>query len=108
MTATTCETVPLVALTVTLKEPAKFAGTLTVSAEAPEGGSARLVGLSAAVGPVVKTVAVRETEPLNPANGVTVIVDVPDEPEAMLRYIGLAATAKSATPVILPMKVDQQ
>lgn len=56
-----------------------------------------LVGLRLAVNPLPVTVEVSETLPENPLMGVTVIVEVPDDPLLMFKDVGEAEIEKSCT-----------
>ena len=47
------------------------------------------------VKPVGDTVAASATVPVKPLTGATVIVDVPEPPDAKLMLVGLAVTVKS-------------
>ena len=56
-----------------------------------------LVGLNVHVKPAGDTADVNVTVPVNPLTGATVIVDVPEPPEANVKLVGLAAMVKSLT-----------
>jgi len=81
---------------------------VTVNVDDPEGGMVRLVRLRVALGLLEDDLAVKVIAPLKPARGVTVIVEVPEEPGAVYRYAGLADMENPATPVTLAMNVAQQ
>jgi hypothetical protein len=57
-----------------------------------------LVGLNVQLRPVDgETTAIRETVPVNPLTGATVIVEVAVPPTSMLAVVGLAVTVKLVT-----------
>ncbi len=93
VTETVCDLVPLVAVTVTVYEPAGVelvVATVSVEVAEPPADNARLVGLSAAVGPEGDTVAARLTVPEKPYWLPRVSVDVEELPTLTLRFTGLA------------------
>ncbi len=70
---------------------------LTVRVDVPETPRVTLVGLKAAEQPVGAPVAVSETIPVNPFTGVTVMVEVAEDPATKVSDVGLAVTVKSVT-----------
>ena len=86
---------PLVPVTVTVYVPAEPEQDRV---EVPEAPSATLVGVNVQVRPVAgETVADKLTAPVNPFTEVTVMVEVPLEPDTNATAVGLAATVKSLT-----------
>jgi hypothetical protein len=77
-----------------------FVVTVRIEVPVPPAVSVMLAALSEKVGPLLRTgerVAVRLAVPENPLRLVSVIVDVPEEPFAMDRLVGLAAMLKLDT-----------
>ena len=96
VTVAVCESVPLAPVTVIVKLP--VADPLQDRVEVPE--PATLVGLRVQVRPVEgEIVSVNATAPVKPFVPVTVIVDVPGEPTAVLTFVGAATRVKSGAGV---------
>jgi len=74
--------------------PVEFVPTVSVAVLEP----VTLVGLMIAPMPG-EGVTVKETTPENPLSEVTVIVEVPEAPGAIIRLEGVAEMEKSGTPV---------
>src|SRR5256712_6488741 len=96
-----CDNEPLVPVTVTVKEPDAVDDAEHESVLVPDGPGETLDGESVHVvvpeAPPV-TADVNETGPVKPFRPVTVIVDVPAAPPAMMpTIVGLAAIVKSWT-----------
>lgn len=85
---------PLVAVTTTLYVPGFEDETVRTDAAVPPEASATLVGLRDAARPAGAE-ADRDTVPLNRLILVSVIVEVADEPEAIVRLEGLGDMRKS-------------
>ncbi len=98
VTATAAErdNMPLVPVTVTVKLGTALEQ-LTVNMDVPEVPRVILVGLRVVEQPVGAPVAVKDTTPVKPFTGATVIVEVAEEPAVKLMEPGLAVTVKSAT-----------
>jgi hypothetical protein len=94
--------VPLVPVTVTVNVPVVVP--VHESVEVWDAPRTMLVGLKVHVNPAGDTVDDRATVPVNPLTGATVIVDVPEPPEANEKLVGLAVIVKS---VIVPVTVAE-
>jgi hypothetical protein len=94
VTVVECDSDPLVPVTCTVNVPVEFAPTVSVAVPEP----VMLVGLIIAPMPG-DGVTVKETNPLNPLNAVTVMVEVPEEPWTIARLDGFALMEKSGVPV---------
>jgi hypothetical protein len=103
LTVAECEWEPLAPVTVTVNELAAEA--VHDRVEAPDVVvlvSETLAGLSVQVSPVDGEIAVvKATVPTNPLVAATVMVEVPDEPTAMLTAVGLAVKVKLGTAIIV-------
>ena len=97
---------PLVAVTVTTKDPWDVAQTVRgIPADIPE-DKETLVAASVAVSPVGETDAVNVMVPLNPLMLVTVTVETAHAPAEIVRLEGVEVTAKSdAGPLLLKVAV---
>ena len=69
--------------------------TVSVESPVPPVRSVMLDGVRLDVGPEGETCTVRETVPVNPLMLVMLIVDMPEDPEFMVRLPGLAEIVKS-------------
>jgi hypothetical protein len=103
LTVAECEREPLAPVTATVNELAAEA--VHDRVEAPDVVvlvSETLAGLSVQVSPVDGEIAVvKATVPTNPLVAATVMVEVPDEPTAMLTAVGLAVKVKLGTAIIV-------
>ncbi len=89
------DSVPNVAVTVTVNVEGIEEVTVKVDELEPPGDIRMLVGLREAVKPADDTVAVRLTLPENPFMPVTVIAEFPIAPRSTMRETGLGETVKS-------------
>jgi len=85
------ESVPLVAVTLTLNVPVAALADVTFRVELPAPFEVSVIveGLRLVVGPVGETEAAMVTVPVNKLRLVTVIVDIPEDPGRMLNEVGL-------------------
>jgi len=95
------ESVPLVAVTLTLNVPVAALAEVTFRVELPAPFEVSVIveGLRLVVGPVGETEAAMVTVPVNELRLVTVIVDFPEDPWRMLNEVGLAERLKSGAGV---------
>ena len=95
------ESVPLVAVTLTLNVPVAALADVTFRVELPAPFEVSVIveGLRLVVGPVGETEAAMVTVPVNELRLVTVIVDFPEDPWRMLNEVGLAERPKSGAGV---------
>jgi hypothetical protein len=94
-----CESVPLVAVTVTVYEPA--VDELRVQVEVPEAPRETVVGMHVAVRPDGLTEVVRATLPVKPFTLAMVITTSAEEPTVKLTLVRLAEIVKSGDGVTL-------
>jgi len=95
------ESVPLVAVTLTLYVPAAALAEVTFRVELPAPFEVSVIveGLRLVVGPMGKTEAAMVTVPVSELRLVTVIVDFPEDPWRMVNEVGLAERLKSGAGV---------